>query len=420
MSRFQTFMKRLLALTLGVALFAVPLNSYAALGDQTLREGMSHKDVKQLQDKLKKKGYFKYKKSTGYFGPITTKAVKDFQRAHKVKASGVVDKRTFRALGVKKGKAVTSKASGSSKKAKTLRQGMSGKKVKDLQSKLKRLGYFKTNVTGYYGPITKNAVKAFQKKHKLKANGIAGSKTIAKINKAAKAKKAKKKPAKKTTKKSAKKPAKKVKTLRIGSTGKAVTDLQKKLKKLGYFKVGVTGYYGTVTQKAVKDFQWAYGMKVTGVAGPQTIKKVNDAVKGKVKPVKKKKKSKKAPKKKKGLNTKKLVKEAKRHLGTPYRWGGTSPGGFDCSGFLLYVYKKQGVHLPRTTQAMWNKGKRVSKKKQGDVVFFHSTYSAPGATHAGIYIGGNLFIHSASSGVEISNVYGPYWGSHYMGTKKLH
>ncbi|MBA2176552.1 C40 family peptidase [Halobacillus locisalis] len=117
-----------------------------------------------------------------------------------------------------------------------------------------------------------------------------------------------------------------------------------------------------------------------------------------------------------------LVQEAKSHIGTPYVWGGTSPAGFDCSGFLNYVYQSAGVDLPRTVASIYADHRMdtvsSSNRQPGDLVFFE-TYK-PGASHAGIYIGNNQFIHSGSTnGIEISSLSSGYWGPRYIGTKRV-
>jgi len=97
---------------------------------------------------------------------------------------------------------------------------------------------------------------------------------------------------------------------------------------------------------------------------------------------------------------------AMRYLGTPYVWGGSSPSGFDCSGFVAYVYAQVGVSLPHYTGAQWNVGVPVSRSdlEPGDLVFFD------GLGHVGIYIGGNEFIHAPHTGdvVKISSITGSY------------
>lgn len=122
-----------------------------------------------------------------------------------------------------------------------------------------------------------------------------------------------------------------------------------------------------------------------------------------------------------GTNASHIVSAAKQVMGTKYVWGGTTPKGFDCSGFLGYVYKKVGVTLPRTTAGMITVGTSVSKNnlKAGDLVFFNT--SGKGVSHAGVYIGNGMFAHSSSSkGVSVSKINDPYyWGSKYMGAKRI-
>ena len=90
-----------------------------------------------------------------------------------------------------------------------------------------------------------------------------------------------------------------------------------------------------------------------------------------------------------------VIAEAKKYLGVPYRWGGSSPSGFDCSGFTSYVYKKVGISLPRTSRAQQNVGKQVSLSnvQPGDLVFMGKP-----AYHVGIYIGGGKYIHAPQTG----------------------
>ncbi|UZW65070.1 C40 family peptidase [Priestia flexa] len=114
----------------------------------------------------------------------------------------------------------------------------------------------------------------------------------------------------------------------------------------------------------------------------------------------------------------KVTSYGKRFVGTPYVWGGTSPSGFDCSGFLNYVYRNAaGVSLPRTVAGIYSTGTRVSTPSPGDIVFFE-TYQ-PGASHAGIYLGGGQFLHASSSkGVMISSMSNSYWQPRYLGAKR--
>ena len=114
-----------------------------------------------------------------------------------------------------------------------------------------------------------------------------------------------------------------------------------------------------------------------------------------------------------------LLKEAQRYSGVPYVWGGTSPRGFDCSGFVHYVYKQKGINIPRETVSLYNGARKVSadQAKPGDIVFFHKTYNtSKPISHVGIYIGNGKMIHASSSrGVIIANINTSYWRSKLVG-----
>ena len=118
-----------------------------------------------------------------------------------------------------------------------------------------------------------------------------------------------------------------------------------------------------------------------------------------------------------------VVKNAMAYQGYRYVFGGSSPSGFDCSGFVWYVHKIAGESVSRGLWGQLNGGPRISREnlQAGDTVFFANTYM-PGLSHVGIYIGGGSFIHAIdeSSGVGISNMSSGYWAPRYIGAARLH
>jgi cell wall-associated NlpC family hydrolase/nucleoid-associated protein YgaU len=123
-----------------------------------------------------------------------------------------------------------------------------------------------------------------------------------------------------------------------------------------------------------------------------------------------------------GAPTDGLVGTALKLLGSPYVWGGSSPSGFDCSGFIWYVSRQVGKPLSRGMYGEYNSGSHPARDelKPGDLVFFQNTYT-PGLSHNGIYIGNGQFVSAVNegTGVTISNLGTPYWSSHWFGATRL-
>jgi cell wall-associated NlpC family hydrolase len=107
--------------------------------------------------------------------------------------------------------------------------------------------------------------------------------------------------------------------------------------------------------------------------------------------------------------------------GSPYRFGGDDPNGFDCSGFVQYVYEQHGVAMPREVREQFRVGKTVGRDRlePGDLVFFSTV--APGASHVGIMIGGDQFIHAPSERgvVRVESLSAQYWASRFVGAKRV-
>lgn len=193
---------------------------------------------------------------------------------------------------------------------------------------------------------------------------------------------------------------------RIGDQGSDVAEIQGQLASLGY-DVAADGDFGPATAEAVKAFQVSRGLDADGLVGPSTY----TALLGKA-----------MPEVSRGSNVigRRVVANSMQYLGVPYVFGGTTPSGFDCSGYVRYVFANAGIYLPRTADAQYECGYAVSMSElvPGDLVFF-STYEA-GPSHVGIYLGDGNFINASSSrGVSIASLYSSYWGSCYIGARRV-
>lgn len=116
--------------------------------------------------------------------------------------------------------------------------------------------------------------------------------------------------------------------------------------------------------------------------------------------------------------TDKVTNTAKSMLGIRYVWGGTTPNGFDCSGFVNYVFDQYGIDLPRTSLDMYDSvGQSVIGLQAGDLVFFKIGKST---THVGIYLGDGQFVSATTSaGTKIDSIFSSYWGPKYIGAKRV-
>lgn len=312
--------KVVMSVVLAGSLFVLPSVSGAALGDQTLREGIRHGDVDELQEALRDTGHFNFHTSTGYFGSITSQAVRDFQRSNNLIVDGIAGPQTFNALGTSStsNAAVVSSNSSTIDFSETLRQGSRGSNVRTLQTILNDNGVNAGTVDGVFGPKTATAVRDFQRSVGITVDGIAGPQTYGALN---------------------------------GNQSNTATT-------------------------------------VSSSNETSTASNVNQ-----------------------------LIQDAENLLGSSYVWGGTTPAGFDSSGFIVYVFKQNGINLSRTHREYYHEGVSVSTPQRGDVVFFETYLDEP--SHAGIYLGNNTFIHNSSSqGVIITSMDNSYWSPKYIGAKR--
>lgn len=186
-------------------------------------------------------------------------------------------------------------------------------------------------------------------------------------------------------------------TLEPGMYHEDVKELQDILDQKGYFSYSeTTTYYGEYTTDAVKKFQADHAIEITGIAGEKTFEALGIE-----------------------RNDSNIVEVAKKYEGTPYQWGGETPEeGFDCSGYLNYIFDEaENKDLPRTVKDIYAEGTKVDSPAVGDIVFFDVEGNGP--SHAGLYIGGGEFIHASSTdGVKISEVKSSYWKDKYIGSKR--
>jgi cell wall-associated NlpC family hydrolase len=109
------------------------------------------------------------------------------------------------------------------------------------------------------------------------------------------------------------------------------------------------------------------------------------------------------------------VNVARSLVGSPYQWAGNTPSGFDCSGFIAYVFNHSGHSISRTSVAnYWNMATKISSPQPGDLVFFQNTYTS-GPSHMGIYIGNGQMIHAGSHGVAVADLDVSYYQDHFLG-----
>lgn len=259
--------------------------------------------------------------------------------------------------------------------------------------------------------------------------------------------------------------------LTLGARGHDVRIVQEALQKAGYAIEGVTGVFDEATEEAVRAFQrdqrltesgavdretWhALRRPVTASAEPAPEKTASAAEPSakaeppappsdRVEPTAKTKESKPAKEKEKKPEKKepsppaaekvpereaflpreevpRLIATAKKYMGTPYRFGGTTPKGFDCSGFVQFVFHRHGFAIPRAADEQYYLGKKIKNRQElepGDLVFF-TTYEK-GASHCGIYLGKNQFIHvSSRRGVRVDSLDDEYWKPRWYGGKHI-
>lgn len=195
--------------------------------------------------------------------------------------------------------------------------------------------------------------------------------------------------------------------MEVGHEGPEVLAVQQKLTASGFIVKDLNGVYDEQTENAVKSYQYENKLQMTGKIDKDLYRKLlgqempsRFSFSAHISLIRR------------------IIGSAIALQGIPYVFGGTSPNGFDCSGFVQYVFRQAGINLPRMADEQSAVCKTVQKPREGDLVFFQ-TY-APGVSHIGISLGGNRFIHASSSkGITISSLDEDYWANHYIGAGTL-
>ena len=271
-------------------------------------------------------------------------------------------------------------------------------------------------VDGDYGTGTQEAVRMFQASRGLDADGIVGAATYRELM-------GEDMPENTTSqfveKTNFRNQAVEQFTFPMVTANNEIRVIQQSLANQGY-NVDVDGVFGVGTEQAVRKFQASHGLEVDGVVGKATFYELT----GQVLPG--------GPVRRFGNGgygsltgtansrlAKQLLGIANQYKGVPYVFGGTTPSGFDCSGFTRYVYSAVGISLPRMADEQYSVGSDVSMSnlEPGDLVFF-TTYE-PGISHVGIYIGNNQFINASNDGVSVADLNSRYWASRYVGAKRV-
>lgn len=268
----------------------------------------------------------------------------------------------------------------------TVKKGTKGTKARTVECLLKSAGE-RPSRNGKISSYDVKQIKKFQGKHKISKTGKVARQTwTALISRGSKS------------------------YLRYGKKGSHVVRLQRALTASGH-KVPDTGWFGPMTRNAVKSYQRSVGLKATGTANSATWSALQDGKVGKAKKKSAKKKSTKKSSKKSTSKAKKAVAFAYKQLGDRYRYGGTGPSSWDCSGLTGGAWKAAGVKIPRTSQAQYRALKKVSKSnlRPGDLVTFYG-----GRSHIGIYVGKGYVIHASRPGKPVNKMkmkYMPYAGA---------
>ncbi|MDW2800391.1 peptidoglycan-binding protein [Clostridium boliviensis] len=346
-------------------------------------KGVQGDDITRIQNRLYELGYLaNADQVTGSFGDETEAAVMKLQEVNGLNVDGKVGRQTINLLYSEE------------IRPNYLSYGEKSEVVLACQQRLKTLGYLMTEPDGAYGNDTVAAVKQFQSRNDLVVDGFLGPSTRIALNSS----------------------GAQPNGMGLGEQGDSVIKIQQLLNKYGYLSKGnITGYYGEVTEKAVKAFQSRNGLSSDGAVGQMTMNKLtgsgvksagtsgggsaNDSGKGGTV--------------KGGSGVSGLLSIARSKLGSPYVWGSKGPGSFDCSGFIYWSLNQAGVRQSYLTSSGWRSVGKYTKissfgsLQAGDIIVVSG--------HVGIVAGGGKVIDASSSnGRVVERSLSSWWSNNFI------
>ena len=365
------------------------------------KAGMDGDDIKRIQRRLYEMGYLaKSEYVTGHFGDVTEAAVKQMQQNNGLAADGKVGHDTMEML------------YSETARANIVSYGDKSDVVLACQERLKELGYLTTKPDGQYGNDTVAAVKQFQSRNDLVVDGFLGPTTMQVLNGSDAV----------------------ANGMMIGESGDTVKRVQELLARYGYMSSSnCTGYFGEVTEEAVKAFQKKNGLTADGNVGMKTMAKLTsgDPVKAGTSTQRSSSSSSSTSSSNKGNSSSSsgssssgsvstgsasvsaLIKVAKSKLGKPYVYGAKGPNAFDCSGYVYWCLNQVGIKQSYVTSYGWRtigkyqKITSFSSIKAGDIVVVRG--------HVGIAAGnGMVYDASSSSGKIVYRSLGSWWKNNFI------
>lgn len=361
-------------------------------------------DIQELQKRLYELGYLT-NKATQYFGTETEAAVKKFQERNGLSADGSVGEKTREML------------YSEDAKANYYERGEVSDILKKYQERLKKLGYLTTEADGKYGNDTENAVKRFQERTGLIADGYLGPETIAELMSS----------------------SAQANAIMIGMKGSDVEKIQARLKELGYLTGKVDGYFGSGTESAVMNFQRVNKLSQDGKVGKHTLNALMSSSAKKSDGNNSSSSSSSssssgsssssssgssgsdssgtkitAPS---GASLEGFIAIAESKIGSKYVRGGKGPNTFDCSGFVYWCLNQAGVKIGYMTSSGWQKTTKfqrisgMNNLERGDIVSFKG--------HVGIYLGNGKMIDASSGEGKVRITSGAiqssaYWKKYFV------